>query len=210
MKRIIKITTLLIAVIGLVFCSNEAIMADSDDSNFTNLIIFVRFADEDEFIDNVYEGEAVRNIIDNSYNTAAYNVGDYFRCASDGKLRMRSVYLFDNGGSIKLSHPRGYYAEYSDENKIGYADTAERARRMYELKLEWSDAVNAAVAAGNVVTNYDGSVKYGFDELDKDGNGTIDAITIIYKNTTQSNISVGWGSPSVSYTHLTLPTKLEV
>lgn len=199
MKRIIKITTLLIAVIGLVFCSNEAIMADSDDSNFTNLIIFVRFADEDEFIDNVYEGEAVRNIIDNSYNTAAYNVGDYFRCASDGKLRMRSVYLFDNGGSIKLSHPRGYYAEYSDENKIGYADTAERARRMYELRLEWSNAVNAAVAAGNVVTNYDGSVKYGFDELDKDGNGTIDAITIIYKNTTQSNISVGWGSPLWNY-----------
>lgn len=72
MKRIIKITTLLIAVIGLVFCSNEAIMADSDDSNFTNLIIFVRFADEDEFIDNVYEGETVRNIIDNSYNTAIY------------------------------------------------------------------------------------------------------------------------------------------
>ena len=63
MKRIIKITTLLIAVISLVFCSNEAIMADSDDSNFTNLIIFVRFADEDEFIDNVYEGEADRKSV---------------------------------------------------------------------------------------------------------------------------------------------------
>ena len=123
MKRIIKITTLLIAVISLVFCSNEAIMADSDDSNFTNLIIFVRFADEDEFIDNVYEGETVRNIIDNSYNTAAYNVGDYFRCASDGKLRMRSVYLFDNGGSIKLSHPRGYYAEYSQRYRVSLPDS---------------------------------------------------------------------------------------
>ena len=112
---------------------------------------------------------------------------------------MRSVYLFDNGGSIKLSHPRGYYAEYSDTNKIGYADAAERSSRMYELKLEWSDAVNAAIAAGNAVTNYDGPVQYGFDELDKDGGGTIDAITIIYKNTTQSNISVGWASPLWNY-----------
>lgn len=87
MKRIIKIITLLITVIGLVFCSNEATMVESDDSNFTNLIIFVRFVGWDKFIDNMYKGEVVRN-----NNTAAYNVGDYFRCVSDNKRRTRSVY----------------------------------------------------------------------------------------------------------------------
>lgn len=80
----------------------------------------------------MYEGEAVRNIIDNSYNTAAYNVGDYFRCVSDNKLRMRSVYLFDKGGSIKLSHQRGYYAEYrnfgTNGNKYDCQD-----KRLYKI-----------------------------------------------------------------------------
>lgn len=56
--------------------------------------------------------------------------------------------------------------------------------RMYELKFEWSDAVNVALATGNRVFNYDGSIQYRFDELDRYGNGTIDAITIIYKNMT--------------------------
>ena len=48
-----------------------------------------------------------------------------------------------------------------------------------------------AVEAGNRISNYDGTVNYGYDELDKDGDGCIDSITIIYKNATQSNIAVG-------------------
>ncbi|MFR2512044.1 MAG: hypothetical protein ACLS9K_08685 [Lachnospira eligens] len=60
---------------------------------------------------------------------------------------MRSVYLYDNGGSIVLSHPRGYYAEYSDINIIGYKDASERASRMYELRQEWSEAVNNAISS---------------------------------------------------------------
>lgn len=58
-------------------------------------IVFVRFAGEDEFINKEYEGTSVRKITDNSYNTAYYNVADYFQTVSSGKLRMNSVYLFD-------------------------------------------------------------------------------------------------------------------
>ena len=73
------------------------------ESNFTNLIVFARFLDEDEFIDNSYNGESVRKITDNSYNNADFNVSDYYETASNGKLHMNSVYLFDKGGSIQLS-----------------------------------------------------------------------------------------------------------
>jgi len=97
-----------------------------------------------------------------------------------------------------LSHPRGYYAEYSDENPEGYTDNGEKSQRMYELKTDWSEAINRAILAGNVITNYDGTKKYNFSELDKNNDGVIDAITIIYKNTTQS-ISVGWSSPLWNY-----------
>ena len=178
--------------------TNENTENKTKESNFTNLIVFARFLDEDEFIDNSYNGESVRKITDNSYNNADFNVSDYYETASNGKLHMNSVYLFDKGGSIQLSHPRGYYAEYSDENPEGYTDNGEKSQRMYELKTDWSEAINRAILAGNVITNYDGTKKYNFSELDKNNDGAIDAITIIYKNTTQS-ISVGWSSPLWNY-----------
>ena len=135
--RKIKLILLFCAVflsILLLTGDKDRIQAYDDDSNFTNLVVFARFAGETEFINDVYEGSSVRKITDNSYNAGSYSVGDYYRCVSDNKLRMRSVYLYDNGGSIVLSHPRGYYAEYSDINTIGYKDASERASRMYELR----------------------------------------------------------------------------
>ena len=113
---------------------------------------------------------------------------------------MRSVYLYDNGGSIVLSHPRGYYAEYSDINTIGYKDASERASRMYELRQEWSEAVNNAISSGNKISDYNNTVYYDYGVLDKDNNGTIDSITIIYKNNGSGNISVSWSSPLWNYT----------
>ena len=198
-KIVMSFALTLGVILGVAGSFYEKTSADADDSNFTNLIIFMRFADEDEFIDDVYENTSVRKITDNSYNTAMYNVSDYYRNVSDNKCRIRSVYLLDNGGSIKLSHERGYYAEYSETNPIGYKNSGEAGARMYELKREWSDAVTKAVEAGNRISNYDGTVNYGYDELDKDGDGCIDSITIIYKNATQSNIAVGWGSPLWNY-----------
>ncbi len=199
MKRIMYFALSFIVIISGIFGVQEKISADDDDSNFTNLIIFMRFAGEDEFIDDVYEGTTVRRITDNSYNTAAYNVSDYYRGVSENKLRMKNVYLFDKGGSIVLSHDRGYYAEWSEDNQIGYTSTGEASSRMYELKLEWADAIEKALADGNGITNYDGTVKYGFEDLDKDNDGKIDSITIIYRPTTQNNISVTWSSPLWNY-----------
>lgn len=192
--RKIKLILLFCAVflsILLLTGDKDRIQADDDDSNFTNLVVFARFAGETEFINDVYEGSSVRKITDNSYNAGSYSVGDYYRCVSDNKLRMRSVYLYDNGGSIVLSHPRGYYAEYSDINTIGYKDASERANRMYELRQEWSEAVNNAISSGNKISDYNDTVYYDYGVLDKDNNGTIDSITII---------SVSWSSPLWNYT----------
>ena len=201
--RKIKLILLFCAVflsILLLTGDKDRIQADDDDSNFTNLVVFARFAGETEFINDVYEGSSVRKITDNSYNAGSYSVGDYYRCVSDNKLRMRSVYLYDNGGSIVLSHPRGYYAEYSDINIIGYKDASERASRMYELRQEWSEAVNNAISSGNKISDYNDTVYYDYGVLDKDNNGTIDSITIIYKNNESGNISVSWSSPLWNYT----------
>ena len=202
MKRINYYLAMLIFIVG--FFLNDTLIcraaaAVPEESNFTNLIVFVRFAGEDEFIDKEYEGTSVRKITDNSYNTAYYNVADYFQTVSSGKLRMNSVYLFDGGNSLTLSHSRGYYAEYSEANQEGYPDKSEKYSRMYDLKEDWSNAVMAAIDAGNPISGYDGTTQYSYEDLDKNGDGIIDAITIIYKNTTQTNISVQWGDPLWDY-----------
>lgn len=161
---------------------------EASNSNFTNLIVFARFAGEDEFVDNVYHGLSVKEITDNSYNTATYSVGDYYRNASADQLRMNSVYLFDNGGSLQLTNQRGYYAPYDkDTNPIGYTAKQKEARGA-ELREDWTGAINQAIANGNTITNYDGTKTYNFKNLDKNGDGRIDAITVIYKN--ESTISV--------------------
>ena len=40
---------------------------DSGAANFTNLIVFARFSDEEEFIDTTYDGVSVRQLIENTY-----------------------------------------------------------------------------------------------------------------------------------------------
>ena len=170
----------------------------TSDSNFTNLIVFARFADENEFVNDIYQGVSVREIIDNSYNTAYYSVGDYYRNASSDKLRMNSLYLFDNGDSLQLKHERGYYAGYSSDNPIGYKTSGEKAYRMYELRTDWSDAINKAIQDGNPITNYNGSQTYSYEDLDKNRDGKIDSITVIYKNTTQ-NIVINRSDPLWNY-----------
>lgn len=42
--------------------TNENTENKTKESNFTNLIVFARFLDEDEFIDNSYNGESVRKL----------------------------------------------------------------------------------------------------------------------------------------------------
>ena len=84
--RKIKLILLFCAVflsILLLTGDKDRIQADDDDSNFTNLVVFARFAGETEFINDVYEGSSVRKITDNSYNAGSYSVGDYYRCVSD-------------------------------------------------------------------------------------------------------------------------------
>lgn len=188
---------------------------EASNSNFTNLIVFARFAGEDEFVDNVYHGLSVKEITDNSYNTATYSVGDYYRNASADQLRMNSVYLFDNGGSLQLTNQRGYYAPYdNDTNPIGYTAKQKEARGA-ELREDWTGAINQAIANGNTITNYDGTKTYNFKDLDKNGDGRIDAITVIYKN--ESTISVNrsdllWNYKDIAndYIHISLENGKEI
>lgn len=194
-KRLFSVI-LTVQMLFVVLPSKAYATKSVEEYNFTNLIVFAKFSDESEFINDNY-GETVRKITDNTYNTAEYNMSDYFNSVSGGKIKMKSLYLFDNGGSVTLGKTRAYYASQSDENPEGYADSGERAQRMYQLKEDWANAVNKAISNG--ITDYSGKEKYDFSELDKNNDGYIDLITVIYKPTLQTNISVEWASPLWNY-----------
>lgn len=135
-----------------VLAANESSATNVDtatDANFTNLIVFARFAGEEEFVNKEYHGLSVKEITDNSYNTATYSVGDYYRNASADQLRMNSVYLYDKGGSLQLTNQRGYYAPKSTENPGGYAAGLQELRRM-ELRDDWvNNPVSVSLLSGD-------------------------------------------------------------
>lgn len=76
--------------------------ADNDGgaANFTNLIVFARFSNEEEFIDTTYDGVSVRQLIENTYTMGRYSVENYYYAASDGNVRMQNLYLFSLGGTV--------------------------------------------------------------------------------------------------------------
>lgn len=198
---VIVLLTSALCFFGLISTKGSAAAETKEASqgkiNFTNLIVFAKFSDETEFIDDVYDGLSVRNLIRNTYTVSRYSVANYYRFASNGKVNMQNLYLFSDGESITLSKPRGYYAQKDELNADGY-ETGERYLRMAELKEDWTQALDNAISSGARPTSFDGKQSYSLGELDKNGDGKIDAITVIYKNTTQ-NISVGWSDPLWNY-----------
>ncbi len=188
------IMAVVILIFGSVPCAASSSL--SDTKNFTNLVVFMKFSDEEEFINNNYANTTVRNILDNTYNKSVYSVANYFETVSGGKMNMQTLYLFDEGKSLTLSKPRGYYAEKTDQNPYGY-ESGEEGSRIYELQTDWADAVCTAVQKGNKPENIGGR-QYNIADLDRNRDGKIDLITVIYKNTEQ-NISVSWKSPLWDY-----------
>lgn len=194
-KTAICIITTLILIFGTIPCG--AVLSDESNApTFTNLVVFMKFSDEDEFINNTYADTTVRNILDNTYNKSVYNVADYFKTVSGGKMNMQTLYLFDNNNSLTLSKPRGYYAEKDDQNPYGY-ESGEENSRMYELQADWANTISNAITNGNKPKDIEEN-QFNFADLDRNRDGKIDLITVIYKNTTQ-NISVGWNSPLWDY-----------
>lgn len=174
------------------FFNNKKVNASTtEQSNFTNLIIFAKFDGESEFVDQVCsDTTTVKQLIENSYSLANYSVKDYFQKVSNGKVNIQNLYLFDkDGGSLTLSKKRGYYCTSSANNSIGYQDS-DYSLRMNELKQDWSNAIQTAINSGNKISNLDGSKTYSCEDLDKNGDGYIDNITIIYKYA--SDFSTSW------------------
>ncbi|MBR3489424.1 MAG: C10 family peptidase [Bacteroidales bacterium] len=84
---------------------------------YTNLALFVRFADDPDFTQSYSD-------IQNLFNEGSQSVADYFSEMSYGNIQFNTVYAHQRQGNrirpYVDSHPRGYYQPYSEDNPIGY------------------------------------------------------------------------------------------
>lgn len=187
MRKKASINLILIIFIALILlCSYKTPISvnaeEKNDRNFTNLVVFAKFNGETEFIDDLCaKTTSVKEVVENSYSRAEYNVADYYEKVSNGKVKMQNVYLFDGDGkSVTLSNARGYYCSQDTSNSIGYSPS-EYYSRTYELKTDWANAISSAVVDGGILTDFSGEKRYSLADLDKNDDGYIDSLTIVYK-----------------------------
>lgn len=161
-------------------CNFVSYAVSEDENNFSNLIVFIRFSDEEDYLQmKAFENQTIRQVTNNNYSQADYCVEDYFYTVSNGKVKMKSFYLCDKDGlAIQLSNPRGYYVKYSQDNPEGYEES-DRSARMLELKQDWANAIKSAITNGGKILDYDGN-EYLVSELDKNGDNLVDSLTIIF------------------------------
>lgn len=107
-----------------------------------NLVVFVRFDGEEEFVSEEY-----MTVMDEMYNTSAVSVKQYFKEVSLNKLTLNTHFLMPENTtavSVEVSHPREYYMPYDflrnpegyREQKVGGKEHIDRFYREQQLIRE--------------------------------------------------------------------------
>ena len=179
------IALLLAMVIGIAPIAMQAQIVDRD---LTNLVIFMRFADDEEIthpfnqIDTMFNGKAPGYLsVANFYNTMTY-----------GHINYNTVYTnnIQNGQIVSYQdvQPRGYFEPYSPSNPIGYQGELPFmgiCRREAELLARAFRYVDSLHLVDDDVV------------LDGDNDGYIDNVSFVVKGNVGEWASILW--PHMEY-----------
>lgn len=170
--------------------SPAVMQAQIVDKDLTNLVIFMRFADDEEIthsfasIDTMFNGK-----------TPSYlSVANFYEVMSYGHIHYNTVYTNDiHDGQIvsyRDTYPRGYFEPYSPSNPIGYQE---------ELPFMGISMREAQLLAR--AFHYVDSLHLVDDDvvLDGDGDGYIDNVSFVVKGGTGAWASILW--PHMEYPH---------
>ncbi len=140
-----------------------------------NIVVFIRFAGEPEFTQEISE-------YNNMFNNQTSNVNsmyNYYKEVSFNSLTVNTNFFPNSSGnnivSYQDSHPRAYYQPYTGAGSIGYADDNERTNREHTLL---KNAIN--FIASSVPTTL---------KVDGDNDGEVDNVCFIV-----SGNPTGWSS----------------
>jgi M6 family metalloprotease-like protein len=145
---------------------------DVDSNALTNLVIFLRFADDEE-IDHSFAD------IDSMFNgrtPGCYSVYNYFDAMTYGNIHYNTVYTNNVRNNVIVSYrdiyPRGHFRPYSEDNPEGYTGELPLVG-ISMLEIELLERIfNYVDTAGWVNPNV---------VLDGNGDGDIDNVSIIVK-----------------------------
>jgi len=146
-------------------------------SSLTNLVIFVRFADQTEFPTPLANYEAMHNAEEGN------SVFAYFKEASYGRTEVRSVFFPVSTGTSVVSYqdpnPRGYYLpKHPVFNSQGYEGDAQRTDREMTLIANAVAAIASQVPASL--------------PIDTNGDGRVDLVTLIVRGSADSGGGLLW------------------
>ncbi|KWW29066.1 MAG: protease [bacterium P3] len=160
------------------------VVVDSNRSLMTNLVVFVRFADDAEISKTIDDIDPMFNNREEGY----HSVANYYAAVSYDKIHIQTVYadqIDDNGRIVSYvdAYPRGYYTPYSPTNPDGYTD---------EVPLTGIHAREQALLA-RIADYIDSCGLVPADMvLDGDGDGDIDNVSFVVKGGVGEWASILW------------------
>lgn len=161
--------------------SNGAKVLSNGLEEFANLVIFIRFADENEFVSNIsYYDEKFNSTTKLSSSKSVYQ---YFQDVSYNTIKIKSTLIKAGSGSNNLSYkatnPRSFYMKYNaTTNPNGWTSDYQSTLRLKNLL---SDAIQSVKS--QIPNNLD---------LDKNNDGYVDNITFIVSGEPETWSSILW------------------
>lgn len=139
--------------------TNSKLSTSPNQGVLNNIIVFIRFEDEGEFISEKSLYNDMFNKSDNNFNS----MKNYFKEVSYNKLTVNStLYPLSNTktvASYKDIHPRNYYKVKTATNPTGFESPAERLEREHGLLERAIKAIEPQVPKNlNIDMNDDGYV----------------------------------------------------
>jgi M6 family metalloprotease-like protein len=155
---------------------NGKIPKAPQSGNFNNLVIFIRFADQNEYTSPISEYEGM-------FNSDPISLQNYFKEASYNQLTISStLYPAAQGGmviSYQDSHNRNYFSPYHAETNVeGYKDETEANQREHQLLYD-------------AVTSIDGQVPADL-AIDNDSDGNADNVVFIIQGPADAWADLLW------------------
>ena len=181
MKKFFTNTLLALAVLlGLI---PARVQAQNTTTELTNLVVFVRFADDAE----INHSFAAIDTMFNGRTPGYLSVYNFYDVMTYGKIHYNTIYTnnIQNGVIVSYQdeHPRGYFEPYSSWNPIGYT----------EPNPFMGVSMREAQLLGRIVSYVDSLHLVDADvSLDGNGDGLLDNLSVIVKGGTGEWASILW------------------
>lgn len=161
--------------------------AGSNKGTLNNIVIFIRFADENTFTKNFIYMDTMFN---DSSSRSANSMYNFFRLASYGQLYILSHFFPAPSGNVILSYQdiynRSYYQPYDATNNPDGFTSSERTTREHALLVRAVQYVASSIPPGL--------------DLDYDGDGYVDNVIFMVNGNAIAGGDILWAHRWSLYT----------